>query len=171
MTELRWYALLSYIRMCCSSAINIIDLCSYMLQSLAGTHCCSTLVRTARPPSTLPTCVRTCCRTSWVDTAVQFVRVANLRWYALLSCTATCCPSAVNIVNLCSYILQNLIANHCCYILVHAVYQPPLPLATLVHTTRMPSTSLTCVSTRCRASFVGTTVLHSYTLLVCCQHC
>jgi len=108
--EARWYAWLSYIRMCCSSAVYIVNLRSYTLQKLVGTHCCPTFVRAARLPSTPSTCVRTRCKTSLVRTAVlhsyallvchlhrrpAFVRVAEPRWYALLSFIPTCCASAV----------------------------------------------------------------------------
>jgi len=34
----------------------------------------------------------------------------------------------------------------------------------------MLSTPLTCVRTHCRTSLVSTAILHSYALLVCCQH-
>jgi len=79
----RCYPLLSYIGTCCSSADYIVDLRSYALQNLVGTHGCptfvhaarlpplplATFVRTASLPSTSSTCVRTHCRTSLVHTA------------------------------------------------------------------------------------------------------
>ena len=65
---------------------------------------------------------------------------------------------------------QNLVGKHCCPTFVHAAHLPPLPLATFVHTTQLPLTSLTCVRTHDRASLVCTAVLHLYALLVCCQH-
>jgi len=92
------------------------------------------------------------------------------------------CSSAVNIVDLCGYALQNLVAMHSCPTFLHAVCLPPLLLATsvrtarllstssnfvrlqsffgthycptFVHATRMPSTSLTCV--RVLQNLVGT---------------
>ena len=158
----RCYPLLSYIRMCCSSAVDIVDLRSYALQKLVGTHCSPTFVRAARMQSTPLTCVRTCCRTSLVHTAVlhsyallvcrqhrrpAFVRVAELRWYPLLSYIRTRCSSAVNTVDLRSYTLQNLIGTHGFPTFVHVARLPPLPLATFVHAARLPSTSSTCVRT------------------------
>jgi len=108
--EARWYALLAYIRTCCSSAVYIVDLRSYALQKLVGTHCCPTFIRAACLPSTPSTSIRTLCKTSSVHTAVlhsyallvchlyhrpAFVRVAEPRWYALLSYIPTCCAPAV----------------------------------------------------------------------------
>jgi len=180
--EAPWYALLSYIRTRCSYAVNTADLRSYMLQNFVGTHRCPTFVRAARMPSTSSTCVRTCCRASLVPTAVlhsyallvcrqhrrpAFVHVAKPHRYARLSyirtCCAsaaiaagyirTCCLSAVNIVNLRSYALQNLVGTHCS--------------PTFVRAARMQSTLLTCVRTPCRTSSVCTAVLHSYMLRVC----
>jgi len=185
--------------MCCSSAVNIVDLRSYGFQNLVVTHRCpifvhavclpplplATFVRAACLPSTSSTCIRTRCKTSLVRTAVihlyallvssqhrcpVFVRVAELGWYTPLSyirtcCVSaaiaagyirTCCLSAVNIINLRSYALQNLVGTHCC--------------PTFVHAACLPSTSSTWVRTRCRASFIPTAVLHSYALLVCRQH-
>jgi len=121
--EPHYYPLLSYIRMRCSSAVYIIDLRSYALQKLVGTHCCPTFVHAACMQSTLLTCVCTHCRTSLVHTAVLhsytlrvcchcrwlhlnvlhicrqhrwpvFVLIAEPRWYALLSYIPTCCASA-----------------------------------------------------------------------------
>jgi len=183
--EHRWYPLLSYIRTRYSYAVNIVDLRSHVLQSFVGTHCCPTFVRPARMPSTPLTCVRTRCRTSLVHTAVlhshllrvcrhcrwlhsyallvcrqhrrpALVRVAKPRRYALLSYIRTRCSSDVYIVDLHSYALQNLVGTHGC--------------PTFVRTARLPSTSSTCVRTRCRSSLVHTAVLHSYALLVSRQH-
>jgi len=181
----RCYPLLSYIGTCSSPVVNIVDLRSYALQNLVATHCSPTFVRAARLPSTSSTCVRRRCKTSLLPTAVlhwyvflvcrqhrrpAFVRVAEPRWYTPLSyirtrCTSaaitagyirTHCSSAINIVDLCSYALQNLVATHCC--------------PTFVRAARLPSTSSTCVCTRCRSSLVPTALLHSYALLVCGQH-
>jgi len=225
--EPRWYTPLSYIlTRCtsaaitagyihtrCSSAVNIVDLCSYALQNLVATHCCPTFVRAARLPTTSSTCICTRCRTSSVRTAVlhsymlcvcrhyrglhsyvhlvcrqhrqpAFVRIAEPRRYARLSYIRTCCASAaitagyirtcsssaVNIVDLHSYVLQNLVGTHRCRTFVHAARLPPLPLATYVRAARLPSTSSTCVRTRSRSSLVPTDLLHSYALLVCSQH-
>ena len=164
-----------------------------------ATHCCPTLVGAARLPTTSSTCVRTPCRTSSVRTAVlhsymlrichhyrwlhsymllisrqhrrpALVSVAEPRWYRPLSyirtrCTSvaitagyirTCCLSAINIVDLCSYTLQNLVATPCC--------------PTFVRAACLPSTSSSCVRTRCRSSLEPTALLHSYALLVCNQH-
>jgi len=101
-------------------------------------HRCPTFVRAARLPSTSLTSVHTRCRISLVCTAV-YIR--------------TRCSSAVNIADLRSYALQNLVAMHRC--------------PKLVRTARLPSTSLTYVRMRCRTSLVCTAVLHSYALLVC----
>jgi len=178
--ELHWYTPLSYIRTCCasaaiatgfirtccSSAVNIVDLRSYALQNLVGTHCCPTFVHAAHMPLTSSTCVRTYCRTSLVHTTV-------LHSYMLRVCCHCRClhsSSAVNIVNLCSYALQNFIGTHRCPTFVHAAPLPLLPLATFVRAARLPSTSSTCVRTRCKTSLVPTAVLHSYAQLVCYLH-
>jgi len=211
--EARWYPLLSYIHTRCSYAVNTADLSSYALQNLVGTHRCptflhaarlpplplATFICAARLPSTSSTCVRTCCKTSLLPTAVlhsyvllvcrlhrrpAFVRVAEPCRYAWLSYICTCCASAaitagyirtcsssaINIVDLRSYALQNLVSTHRCRTFVHATRLPPLPLATYVRAARLPSTSSTCVRTRCRSSLVPTALLHSYALLVCSQH-
>jgi len=195
----RCYPVLSYIRMCCSSAVYIVDLRSYALQKLVGTHCSPTFVRAARMQSTPLTCVRMRCRTSLVHTAVlhsytlhvcrhyhwrhsyallvcrqhrrpAFVRVAKPRCYPLLSYIGACSSSAINIVDLHSHALQNLVGTHRCCTFVHTARLPPLPLATYIRTARLPSTSLTCVRTHCRSSLVPTALLHLYALLVCSQH-
>jgi len=136
-------------------------------------------------PSTLSTWVRTRCRASLVPTAVlrsyallvcrqhrrpAFARVAELRWYPLLSYIRTRCSYAVNTADLRSYALQNLVGTHRCPTFAPAARLPPLPLATFVRTARLPSTSSTCVRTRCKTSSVRTAVLHSYALLVCRLH-
>jgi len=188
-----------YIRTLRSPAVIIANLGSDALQNVVGMHRCPTFVRAARLPSTSPTSVGMCCRTSLVCTAVRhlyvlrvwrhyrwlysyallvchqhrrptFVRVAEPRWYApqshifISSASAaitagyirTRCSSAVNIAELRSYALQNLVCMCRCPTFVRAA--PP------------PSTSLTYVRTRCRTSLEFTTVLHSYALLVCRQH-
>jgi len=146
--------------------------------------------------STPLTCVRTRCRTSLVHTTVlhsymrrvcrhyhwlhsyvllacrqhrrpAFVRIAKPRCYPLLSYIGTCCSSADYIVDLRSYALQNLVGTHGCPTFVHAARLTLLPLATFVRAPRLPSTSSTCVRTRCRTSLVHTAVVHSYTLHVC----
>jgi len=168
-----------------SSAINIVYLRSYALQNLVGTHCCHTFVCAARKQSTPLTCVRTCYRTWLVHTAVlhsymlrvcrhcrwlhsyvllvcrqhhrpAFVPVAKPRWYPLLSYIRTRCLSAVYIVDLGSHALQSIVHTNCC--------------PTFVRAACMPSTSSTCIRTRCRASLVPTAVRHSYALLVCHQY-
>jgi len=137
-------------------------------------------------PSTSSTRVRTCCRASLVPTAVlhsyallvcrqhrrpAFARVAELRWYPLLSYIRTRCSYAVNTADLRSYALQNLVGTHRCPTFAAAARLPPLPLATFVRTARLPLTSSTCVRTRCKTSSVRTAVLYSYALLVCRLHC
>jgi len=146
--------------------------------------------------STPLTCIRTRCRTSLVHTAVlhsyrlyvcrhyrwihsyallvcrqhrrtAFVRVAKPRCYPLLSYIRTCCSSADYIIDLRSYALQNLVGTHGFPTFVHAARLPPLPLATFVRAPRLPSTSSTCVCTRCRTLSGRTAVLHSYMLRVC----
>ena len=192
----RCYPLLSYICTCCSSAVYIVDLCPYALQKLVGTHCFPTFVRSACMQSTPLTCVRMGCRTSLVHTAVLhsytlhvcrhyrwlhsyvllicrqhrrpvFVRVAKPRCYPLLSYIRMCYSSADYIVDLRSYALQNLVGTHGCPTFVHAARLLPLPLATFIRAPRLPSTSSTCVRTRCRTSSVCTAVLHSYMLRIC----
>jgi len=185
--------------MCYSSDVYIVDLRSYALQKLVGTHCYPRFVRAARMQSTALTCIRTRCRTSFVHTTVlhsyvllvcrqhrrpAFVRIAKPRCYPLLSYIGTCYSSADYIVDLRLYALQNLVGTHGCPTFVHAVRLPPLPLATFVRTPSLPSTSSTCVRTHCRTSLVHTAAvhlytlhigrhycwLHSYVLLVCRQH-
>jgi len=143
---LRLYARLSYIRTRCSSAINIIDLCSDALQSLAGSHCCptfasatrllplplTTFVRAPHLLSTSSSCVRTCCRASW---------------YPHLSFIHMRCWYSVNIADLHLYVLQNLVGTHCCPTFIHAARRPPLPLATFIRAPHLPSTLLTGVRT------------------------
>ena len=80
------------------------------------------------------------------------------------------CSSAVYIVDLRSYALQKLVGTHRCPTFAPAAHLPPLPLATFLRTARLPSTSSTCIRTRCKTSLVPTAVLHSYTLLVCRLH-
>ena len=133
--EPRGYALLSYIRKRCSSAVYIADLRSYALQNLVGTHRCPTFVSAARLPSTsltyvrtrrtsalyIVTYARTRCRTSLVFTAVlhsyallvcrqhrrpPFVCIAEPRWYASLSYIRKRCSTAVYIADLHSYALH-----------------------------------------------------------------
>ena len=160
-----------YIRTCCLSAVNIIDLRSYPLQNLVGTHCCPTFVHAACLPSTSSTWVRTRCRASFIPTAVlhsyallvcrqhhrpAFARVVELRWYPLLSDIRTRCSYAINTADLRLYALQKLLGTHCC--------------PTFVRAACMQSTPLTCVRTCCRTSLVQTAVLHSYTLRVS-HHC
>ena len=125
-----------------------------------------TFVHAARLPSTSSTCVRTRYKASLVPTAVlqlymlcigahyrwldsymlqvhrqhrrpAFVRVAEHRWYALLSYIRTCCA--------CAAISADYIRTRCSDV----------------------STPLTCIRTRCRTSLIRTAVLHSYMLRVC----
>jgi len=167
--EPRWYSPLSYIRTRGTSAIYIADLHSYALhvcrlhrdlrlyalQNLVGNHRCPTFVRAARLPSTSPTSIRTPCRTSLVRTMSDICMSS-----ASASITAgyirTRCSSAVNIAELRSYALQNLVCMCRC--------------PTLVRAAPLPSTSLTYVRTWCRTSLEFTSVLHSYALLLYHQH-
>jgi len=169
------------------------------LQNLIANHCCpilvhpprqsplqlTTFVCAARTPSTSPTCISTHCRASFVRKTVLhsytllvcrqhcrpvFIRIAEPSWYPLLSYISTCCSSAINIIDLHSYALQNLDGTHCC--------------ATLVCATSLPSIVSTCIRTHCRTLWVHTAVLylyilhatrhyhwlHSYMLLACSQH-
>jgi len=188
-----------YICTCSTSAVNTAELHSYALQNLVSTHCCptfvsavclpslplATFVRATRLPSTSSTCVRKHFKTLLLPTAVlhsymllvcrrhrlpAFVRVAEARWYALLSYICTYCSYAVNTANLRSYVLQNFLGTHRCPTFVHVARLPPLPLATFVHAAHLQLTSSTCVHTRCRTSLLPTAVLHSYMLLVCPRH-
>jgi len=183
--EPRWYAPQSdifisstsaaipagYIRTRCLSAVNIAELHSYALQNLVCMCRCPTFVRAAPLPSTSLTYVRTRSRTSLQFTTVlhscvllvcrqnrrpPFIRVAEPCWYSPLSYILTHHSSAVNIANLRLYALPNLFCMCRC--------------PTLVCAAALPSTSLTYVRTRFRTWLEFTTVLHSYTLLVCCQH-
>ena len=142
-----------YIRTRCSSAVNIANLRLYALQN-SGTHRCQIFVYPPHLPP-LP-----------------------------LSYIHTHCLSAVNIADLHSYALQNLVGMHRCQTFVCAPRQPSLPLATFIPAAHLPSTSLTSIRTHCR-TLVRIAVrhlyilrvcchyrwLHSYALLVCCQHC
>ena len=188
-----------YICTCSTSAVNTAELRSYALQNLIGTHGCptfvhaaclpllplATFVRATRLPSTSSPCVRRHFKTSLLPTAIihsyvllvchrhrrpAFVRVAEARWYALLSYIRTHCSYAINTADLHSYALQNLIGTHGCPTFVHAARLPPLPLATFERAAHLPLTSSTCVRTRCTTSLGHTGVLHSYALLVCSQH-
>jgi len=113
-----------------------------------------------------------------------FVRVEEPRWYTPLSYIRTRCTSdaitagyicryyssPVNIVDLHSYTLQNLVGTHNCPTFVYAACLPPLLLATCIRTAHLPSTFLTCIHTRCKTLLPPTAVLHSYMLLVCGLH-
>jgi len=93
-------------------------------------------------------------------------------WYPLLSYIRTYCSSAVNIVDLRGYALQNLVATHSCPTFLRVACLPPLPLATLVGAARLPPTSSTCIhlpsffGTHCCPTFVCTARMLS-TLLTC----
>jgi len=78
----------------------------------------------------------------------------------------TCCSYAINTADLDSYVLQSLVGAHCYSTFAPAARRRPLLLAIFVCAARLPSTSSTCVDTRCRISLVSTAVLHSYSLLV-----
>jgi len=192
--EPRWNSRLSYICTRCSSAINITDLRSYALQSLAGIHRCPTFVRTACLPPTSLTYIRMHCRTPLVRTAVRHLYVLRIchhyHWlhsYALLFCHQHHRPPFVHIAEPRCYIstlsvsaamtagyirmLRSpavIIANLCSHVLQNFVGRHRCP--TSIRAARLPSTSPTAVRTRCRTSSVCTAVLHSYTLLVCRQH-
>jgi len=87
-----------------TDAINTADLRSYVLQNLVGTYCCptfvhaaclpplplTTLVCTARMPSTSSSCVLMHCRTLLLPTAV-------LHSYAALVCRQRCRPVFVHV--------------------------------------------------------------------------
>ena len=207
--EPRRYARLCYIRTCCmsaaittgyirtysSSAVNIVDLHSYALQNLVGTHRCRTLVHAAhltplplatfiRAPrllSTSSTCVRTCCRTLLVHTAVlhsytlQVCRHYHwLHSYALLLCHQHRRPAFVRVAKPRCYPLLSYIRT-CCSSAIYIVDLHSYALQklvgihcfpTFVRAARMQTTPLTCIRTRCRTSLVPTAVLHSYTLHV-----
>jgi len=99
-----------------------------------------------------------------------FVRIAEPHWYTpqsdiFISSASTtittgyirtCCSSAVNIAELRSYALQNLVCMCRC-----PTFVPAAP---------RPSTLLTYVRRHCRTSLEFTTVLHSYVLLICHQN-
>ena len=101
----------------------------------------------------------------------MFVRIAEPRWYVQLYYIRTCSASAaittgyihmrsssaVNIIDLRSYALSNLVGK----------YSGP----TFVHAARLPSTSLTCVRTHCTTLLVCTTVLHLDMRRVGCHYC
>ena len=131
------------IRTRCSSAVNIVDLRLYVLQNHVGTHCCPTFICATQLPLTSLTCVRTRCRALLIGTAVLHSYLLRVcRHYRWLHSS-----SAVNIVYLRSYALQNVIGTHRC--------------PTLVRAACLPSTLSTCVRTHCRTSLVHTAVVHS----------
>jgi len=158
--ESRWYSPLSYLRTRGTSAVYIADLrsyalhvcrlhrdlCSYALQNLVGIHRCPTFVCAARLPSTSPTSIRTRCRTSLVCT-MSDICMSSASAAITAGYIRTRCSSAVNIAELRSYALQNLVCMCRCPRFVGAA--------------RLPSTSPTSVRTRCRTSLVCTAVLHS----------
>jgi len=195
--EPHWYAPLSYIRTRCSYAVDIADLCSYVLQNLAGMHRCLHLYA-------LLVCHQ--------HRRTPFVRIAEPRLYVPLSYIRTRCSSAFYIADLRSYAVQNLVGMHRCPTFVRAARLRSTSLTsvhtrcrislvctavyirmrcssavniadlrsyvlqnlvgmhrcpTFVRAARLPSTSLTSVRTRCRTSLVCSAVLHSYALLVC----
>jgi len=138
------------------------------------THCRTLLVHTAVLHSYM---LHVCCHYRWLHSYAllicrqhhrpAFVCVAKPRCYPLLSYIRTCCSSADYIVDLRSYVLQNLVGTHGCPTFVHAAHLLPLPLATFVRAPRLPSTSSIFICTCCRTSSVCTAVLHSYMLRVC----
>jgi len=71
------------------------------------------------------------------------------------------CSSTVNIADLRSYALQNLVGTHRSQTFLYPLRLPLLPLATFVRTARLPSTSPNSVHTHCRTLFVCAAVLHS----------
>jgi len=137
-----------YYRTRCSSADNIIDLRHYTLEYLVGTHSCptfvhaalltplplATFVRAPRLPSTLSTCVRTCCKTSLLPTAVlhsHLMRVCrhcrSLHSYALLvyqqhrsPVFILCRTSLVHTAVLHSYTLR--VCRHCCWLHLYVLH-------------------------------------------------
>jgi len=131
------------------------DLRSYALQKLVGIHRCPTFVRAVRLPSTSPTSVGTRCRTSLVRT-MSDICMSSASAAITAGYIRTHCSSAVNIAELHSYALQNLVCMCRC--------------PTFVRAAPLPSTSLTYVRTCGRTSLEFTTVLHSYALLVCRQN-
>jgi len=83
----------------------------------------------------------------------MFVRVAEPRSYAPLFYIRTRCSSAVNMANLRSDALENVVGKlHC---------------PAFVRGACLPSSSLTYVCMRCRTSLLRTSILHSYILYVC----
>jgi len=125
----RCYPLLSYIRTCCLSAVYIVDLHSYSLQKLVGTHCSPTFVHAARMQSTPLTCVRTRCGTSSVGTAVlhsYMLRVCrHYRWlhsYALLVYRQHRQPTFVRIAEPCWYTPLSYIRTRCTSAAIAAGY-------------------------------------------------
>ena len=114
------------------SAVNIADQCSYRLQNLVGTHHCPTCIHPACTPSISMSCIRTHCRTSLrLGTSVL-----NSRYYSSGAIAAgqicTRCSFTVNIADLPSYMLQDLVGTHHCHTFVHTTPLLPFPL----HTTR-----------------------------------
>ena len=88
-----------YICTHCLSAIYIIDLHSYALQSFVATHCCPTFIRTARMRSTSLTCVRVLQNLVGICCCPTFVRAAHrpstLSTYIRTHFRASLVPTAV----------------------------------------------------------------------------
>jgi len=125
------------------------------MQNLVGIQRCPTFVRAARLPSTSPSSIRTRCRTSLVHT-MSDICMSSTSAAITAGYFRTRCSSAVNIAELRSYALQNLVCLCRC--------------PTFVRAAPLPSTSLTYVRTRGSTSLEFTTVLHLYALLVCRQN-
>jgi len=189
--DLRSYALQNLVAThCCPTFVRAACLPTTS-STFVCTRCRTSSVRTAVLHSYMQ---RVCRHYRWLHSYVllvcrqhrrpAFVRIAEPRRYVRLSYIRSCCASAaitagyirtcsssaVNIVDLRSYALQNLVGTHRCRTFVHTARLPPLPLASYVRAARLPSTSSTCVRTCCRSSLVPTALLHSYALLVCSQH-
>jgi len=152
--------------MLCLYAVNIVNLCLHVLQSLAGTHCCSTFapaacqpplllatsLRASRLPSTSSTCVHL---QSFFGTHCCPTFVCTTRLPSTSStCMDTCCRiSSLHTAVLYSYILH--ICRLCRWL--------DLYMLLVCHLYRRPVFA-------CTASLVPTAILHLYTLLVCRQN-
>jgi len=161
---------------CCPTFVSAARMPSSSL-TCVRTYCRASLVPTAVLHSHL---LHICHHYSWLHSYAllvcrqhrqpTFACIVAPRWYPLLSYICTCCESAtitigyirticssaVNIVDLCSYTLDNLVGMHCS--------------PSFVRATRILSIPLTCICTCCRTSLVRTAVLYSYMLRVCCHY-
>jgi len=133
-----------YISTRSSSAVYIIDLRSYALQSFVATHCCPPFLHAAHLPSTSLICIHvlhnlisTCCCATFIHAARRSLTLSTcVRMY----CTASLVPTAI------LHLHMRRVCHHCHWLHPYAL------LIFCLH--RRPAFP-------CRASLLHTAVLHS----------